>query len=102
MVGIKRFALSVILVLLFFGCATTTISQVEDKWGPPAKVEDRGDTIVYYYYFYKGKGIGYDPGESGGIVWGQVTGGWIVVEIITDRNGKILKKRKYWKQPEIK
>lgn len=80
------------------GCTTPHINQIRDKWGPPAKVEDRSDTIVYYYYFHKGK----VTGLTSTITSVGATSGWVVVEIITDRDGKILKKRKYWKQPEIK
>ena len=39
------------------------------------------------------------PGDSGGLAISQYTAGIVVVEITTDRNGKILDKRKYWKQP---
>jgi len=93
-------ALLLLLLVILSGCYTH-INKVKDKWGPPAKVEDRGDTIVYYYYFYRGKSTGYHPGDRGGIVVGSSTVGVVVAEIITNREGKILKKRKYWKQPEL-
>jgi len=100
----KRTALAILMMIALavslLACYSN-ISQVRDKWGDPAKVEDRGDTIVYYYYFYQGRGVGYDPGDSGGITLGRVTTGIVVVEIITNREGKILKKRKYWKQPKV-
>jgi len=98
----KRLGLVLTLTLFLIACATTHINQVQNKWGPPAKVEDRGDTIVYYYYFIKGRSTGYHPGSRGGIVFGRSTVGVVAVEIITDRSGNILKKRKYWKQPEVK
>jgi hypothetical protein len=68
-----------ILILFFFlfGCAHY-INEVENKWGPPHKVENRGDTTVYYYY---------SPGGR-------------VVEFITDRNGKIINKRRYYRAPK--
>lgn len=90
----KRLVVVLILVVLLSGC-TTHINQVKDRWGPPAKVEERADTVVYYYYFYKTKVVRrpYMPPE--------VMKGWVVVEITTDLDGKILKKRKYWKQPTV-
>lgn len=89
----KRLVVVLILVVLLSGC-TTHINQVKDRWGPPGKVEDRPDTVVYYYYFYKTQVVRrpYTPPE--------VREGWVVVEITTDLDGKILKKRKYWKQPK--
>ena len=84
-----------LLGVLLVGCSTTkTISQVEDKQGPPAKVERRGDTVVYYYYFSK-RGVRIRPFSVG------MESGCVIVEFITDPSGKILKKRKYWKQTEI-
>ena len=73
---------------------------MQDKWGPPAEVEDRGDTIHYFYYFHHGriKGSIVDADKITGT---GITTGWLVVEIVTDKNGKILKKRKYWKQPDL-
>ncbi len=93
----KRLVLALILPLLLGGCYTH-INQVKDKWGPPAKVEHRKDTMVYYYYFYKGKAVVFGGDTVAG---GEVTAGWIVVEITTDPKGKILKKRKYSKQPKL-
>jgi len=34
-------ALLLLLLVILFGCYTH-INKVKDKWGPPAKVEDRG------------------------------------------------------------
>jgi len=99
--AVKKVLIGLICLFLLLGCYRN-ISQVEYKWGPPGKVEDRGETLVYYYYFYRGRGIGYDPGYGGGVTLGRVTAGIVVVEITTDKTGKILKKRKYWKQPETK
>ena len=95
----KRILIITLVMLFLVGCAGrpgTHINRVTDRWGDPAEVEDRGDTIVYYYYFQKGK----VSALTGDMTHGYVTGGWVVVEIITDRDGKILKVRKYWKQPK--
>lgn len=88
-------AILILLILFFIGCrAYTHISHVEDKWGPPAKVEDRGDTLHHFYYFRH-----YHARDK---VGKHITEGWITVEIVTDRAGKILIKKKYWKQPDLK
>lgn len=94
------------LALLFFilialaGCYKN-IDKVEKKWGPPAKVEERGDTLVYYWYFYTSQVKGSVVHAKKFSVLGptSVTYGVVVIEIITDKTGKILEKRKYWKQP---
>ncbi|MFX0198210.1 MAG: lipoprotein [Candidatus Hodarchaeota archaeon] len=84
----NRLILVLVLALFLAGCYTH-INKVQDKWGPPAKVEDRGDTRIYYYYF---------PATDYG--WGASKSGINVVELITTPEGKILKKRQYWKQPD--
>jgi hypothetical protein len=103
---INILAVLILLVVLLMGCTTTSphINQIKDKWGPPAKVEDRGDTIVYYYYFYRGGGrIAVTDSPLATLIMDKTAkAGWYVVEITTDAEGKILRKRKYWKQPEIK
>jgi len=71
---------------------------VEDKWGPPAKIGRREDQIIYYYYFQKGKAV---VVGSSTVASGQLTSGWVVVEFTADSSGRILKTRKYWKQPTI-
>ena len=40
-----------ILITILFGCAGLTLTQVEQKYGPPAKKEVVNDKIIYYYYF---------------------------------------------------
>jgi hypothetical protein len=87
---INILAIFILLSVLLFGC-TTHINQVKDKWGPPAKVESQGERLIYYYHFYVAR-VGKFGAKSG----------WVVHEITTDRDGKILGTRKYWKQPEIK
>jgi len=96
----NKYRIIFILVALFFLSACYhNISQVMNKWGPPAKIEQTNGKVVYYYYFYRRGGAAYATNRFAS--WGE-TGGWLVVEITTDLNGKILKKREYWKQPEIK
>jgi len=56
------------------------IRRIENKWGPPAKIEHTDETDIYYWY-------------------GKKRGGTVVVEFVTDKNGKVLKVRRYWKQP---
>jgi len=92
----------VTVMLICFGCAASNISRVEEKWGPPAKVEEKGDFTVYYYYFQKGKSIGYYPGDSGGLTASTITAGWLCVEITCNKDGTIVKKRQYWVQPRLK
>jgi len=75
---IKRMLCILVLFLFLFGCAHY-IKEVENKWGPPHKIENRGNTIVYYYY---------SPGGR-------------VIEFITDQNGKIINKRRYYKAPKL-
>jgi hypothetical protein len=84
---LKRLVMVVVLVVVLTGCTTshTHIHQVRDKWGPPAKLERQEHTIVYYYYFQKI--FPYDR--------------WVVVEITTDLEGKILKEIEYVPQPKI-
>jgi len=43
----KKKCAVLILVLFLFGCAHT-LSQIEEKWGPPAKVEKLEDKTIYY------------------------------------------------------
>ena len=96
----KRLAIVLASALLLIGCYSH-INRVKDKWGPPAKVEYQQNKIIHYYYFYQDRTRGYIPAK-GGLFLLTGRAGWYVVEIITDRDGKILSKRKYWKQPDIK
>jgi hypothetical protein len=93
----KKLVMCILMCLFLIGCVhTTTISQVENKWGPPAQIEQRGDATVYYYHFYKEEGGAL---VYRGIVIATARGGWYTVEITTDKDGKIMGKRQYWKQP---
>jgi hypothetical protein len=96
--AMRRLIICLLMGLFLTGCATTkTISEVENKWGPPARVEQGITTDTYYYHFYKEQGRAL---VHRGIVIANGTGGWYTVEIKTDKAGNILSKRKYWKQPE--
>ena len=96
----KVFLIS-LLALVLFSCAHT-LSSIEDKWGPPGKIEKLGDKTIYYYYFQKGKVSGLAVGGSSVTsVSGDYTAGWLVYEFTADENGKIIKERKYWKQPDV-
>ena len=92
----KKVIVAVLFSFLFISGCCFHISKVIDKWGNPARIENQGDTVAYYYYFLESKSnpldiyYGFDKGTA-----------WKVVEIITDRKGKILKKRSYWKQPNV-
>ena len=81
----KILMLAVVLGLLVSGCATT-MEKVQNKYGPPAKVEqlENGYTVHYYYKVCND----YDC---------------LCNEFTYDQNGKIVKHRKYWTQglPDI-
>jgi len=47
----KKLIVCFLMGLFLAGCATTkTIGEVENKWGPPAQVEQRDTTDIYYYH----------------------------------------------------
>jgi hypothetical protein len=95
--AMKKLIVCLLMGLVLGGCSTTsTIGEVENKWGPPARVEQRDTTDIYYYHFYKEQGSAI---VRGGVIIAQGTGGWYTVEITTDKAGNILSKKKYWKQP---
>jgi len=87
--SIKKLACLVPFIFILSACATTTIHQVEKKWGPPAKVENIDSKNIYYWHFYRGSDWGF----------GKYSEGWVTYEITADNNGTILNKRKYWRQP---
>ena len=92
----KKLSVCLLIGLFLAACATTTtIQQVENKWGPPASIEQRDTTDIYYYHFYKRQGSGL---VYSGVIVTKEQGGWYTVEITTDKEGKILSKRKYWMQ----
>lgn len=74
----KQLAVGALLLIItfFLGCAAPTLSQVENKLGPPAKIEREKETITNYYYYQKRGNMG-------------------VVEFIATPDGKIINKRKY-------
>ena len=77
----KRILIGVLIgfFLLLAGCKPH-ISELEKKMGPPGKVEQIGDEVHYYWYM----------GPDGKLIY----------KIITNSEGKIIYKTKYWKQPE--
>jgi hypothetical protein len=58
------------------------LADIEAKWGPPAKVEQTSDGVIWYYNYYK-------P-ESG----------WWLGSIIADKEGNVIKVSTYWEQPD--
>ncbi|HAX99590.1 MAG TPA: hypothetical protein DCY12_12075 [Candidatus Atribacteria bacterium] len=92
----KKLVVAMVLGLLVSGGATSRIAQVEEKWGPPSKVEKLNSDSIYYWYFYKGRAIA----GGGRVVLGQYSEGWVAYEFTVNEEGTIIKKRKYWKQPE--
>jgi uncharacterized protein YceK len=98
--------LLVLAMAVLVGCATN-INHVQDQWGPPAKVEQlENGNSVWYWYVNTGKGsavAGVVGDQGSGIAIGQGTSysGWMVHELTVDKEGKVIKKRKYWKQPKL-
>jgi hypothetical protein len=95
---IKSLILVLILAVILLTCAHT-LSQIEEKWGPPAKIEKFEDRTIYYYYFQKGKGSAIAFGRGPVVIRGDSSVGWWVVELTFDKEGNLMKKREYWKQP---
>lgn len=94
----KKIFLIGLVLLVLIGCATT-LNRVQDQWGPPAKCEQREEFTICYYYFQKGRSLGYNPGKRGGIAISDWTAGWLCIELTCDKDGNVLKKRQYWVQP---
>ena len=89
-------------MLICFGVAASHISRVQEKWGAPGKIEKIGDKTIIYYCFKKGKASGLAVGGSNvAVKGGDYTAGRLVYEFTTDPTGKIIKERKYWKQPKL-
>ena len=75
----------IILATLLFACAgPSTLADLREKYGPPAKIE-RIDSTTRYFYYYK--------------VRFRTT--WVTYEYTGDETGKIVKFQKYWRQPEV-
>jgi hypothetical protein len=74
-----------IVIFLVAGCATSTMERIQDKYGPPGKVErlENGYTVFYYYKACNE----YDC---------------LCNEFTYDLNGKIVKHRRYWTQPKLR
>ena len=90
----KRLIILLFAIIFIFACKPSTLDQVKDKWGPPAKIVESGNTVPWFYYFYAGHG------RISPIATATVMKNYIVVEVIADSSGRVLKLRKYWKQPE--
>jgi hypothetical protein len=75
---------SLTMVLGLFGC-THTIDRVEQRWGPPASVEQQGDYTLYSYSFNKASRRG--PGV-------------LNVTLTCDNAGNILSKSQTWEPSE--
>jgi hypothetical protein len=72
------------LLIILFGCThISTLSDLRAKYGPPAKIEETQNTTTYFY-FYK--------------VRFRTT--WEVSEFVATKDGKIIEKRQYYRQPE--
>jgi hypothetical protein len=89
-------------LIVIGGCASlNTLSDLQEKFGPPGKIEGTDDTTTYFYYFYKGKSSGGAIAARGVVIASsQSYSGWITYEFTADKTGTIIKKRKYWAQPE--
>jgi len=81
--------LLVLVAMVIFLCAcwhyAANISEIESKWGPPAKVVRNDQTIKYFWHFNE---AGYGRSEY-----------WMTYEFTCDSEGKIISKRSYPKQP---
>jgi len=80
---ISLFALIALLGL--FGCVHT-IDRVEQRWGPPARVEQQDEYTIYYYSFNK-------EGRRGS--------GVLDVALTCDSSGNILSKSQTWEPYEF-
>ena len=82
----KRILLFVLLTMVFglFGCAHT-VGRVEQRWGPPARVEQQEDHTIYYYSFNKA---------------GRRGSGVLNVTLTCDNAGNILSKSQTWEPSE--
>ncbi len=80
-----------VVALVASGCATT-LSQIQDRLGPPAKIEKTETTTTYTYYYYKGT-------LRGTLTGSEAMVDWTVWEFVGDQSGKVFKKRHYIMQP---
>jgi hypothetical protein len=72
----KKLVALIMIFAFLSGCRASTLSKVEKKWGPPAKVEEGNDSITYYYYYQK-------------------KGNLAVIEFTATPDGRITNKKKY-------
>jgi hypothetical protein len=73
-----------IALLALFGCVHT-IDRVEQRWGPPARVEQQDEYTIYYYSFNK-------EGRRGS--------GILDITLTCDSTGNILSKTQKWEPYE--
>jgi len=76
----KWLVVLLLATMILAGCATT-IDRYQSKYklGDPATVVETDNGKIYYWYF-------------------QRRGNQYCIEITTDKEGKVLKERKYWSQ----
>ena len=78
----KKIIMLAMTVLILSGCASlSTMEKVQNRLGPPAKVEQLGNGYTTHYY-YKACNR-YDC---------------LCNEYTYDQNGKVVKTRRYWTQ----
>ena len=75
----SMFLFLLLMTIVFVSC-THTLTRVENKLGPPAKVEKLNNTTTYYYYYY--------PKRRG----------TLVLEYTANSKGEIINAREYIKQ----
>ena len=71
------------------------LADVEAKWGLPAKVEQTGDGVIWYYCFYRTNA---EMGNEFVDIGIKRESGWWLGSIIADKEGNIIKVNKYWGQ----
>lgn len=78
----------VVMGLFMVGCAHN-INSIQDKWGPPAKVERVGDLTTYYYILE----------ERYSMLDVLARTRPYCYEFTFDKDGSLIRKREYWVQP---
>jgi hypothetical protein len=81
-----------IAITLVTGCAT--LNSIQDKWGPPAKCEPKGELTVCYWYYWLGDG----PAPTTVDIYSP---DWKCREVTVNKNGRVIKVRRYWIQPKL-
>jgi hypothetical protein len=68
------------------------LADIEAKWGSPAQIEQTGDGVIWYYYFYK-TNVGMNNGFFDISIKRESE--WWLGSIIADKEGNIIKVSKY-------